>query len=86
MPRLPIIVLATLALGASAGATEQGASSTSPGREMQHRGRFAGSPGASGCVAGHETKFGGMESTGLTTQSGGGVAGSLGSDTTVTRR
>lgn len=53
---------------------------------MQHRGRFAGSPGASGCVAGHETKFGGTESTGLTTQSGGGVAGSLGSDTTVTRR
>ncbi|MGH1589638.1 hypothetical protein ACRBEV_16345 [Methylobacterium phyllosphaerae] len=86
MRRLPIIVLATLALGGSALAAEQGASSKTPGHEMQERGSRAGSPGASGYAPGHEMKSGGMESTGSTTRTGGTAAGTSGTGSTGTRR
>lgn len=81
MRSLPIIVLATLAFGGSALAAEQGASSRSPGHEMQDRGSRAGSPGASGYAPGHEMKSGGMESTGSTTRTGGTATGTGSSST-----
>lgn len=89
MRSLPIIVLATLAMGGSALAAEQGASSKSPGHEMQEHGSRAGSPGASGYAPGHEMKSGGMESTGSTTRSGTigtSGTGSSSTSTTGTRR
>ena len=86
MRRLPIIVLATLALGGSALAAEQGASSKTPGHEMQERGSRAGSPGASGYAPGHEMKSGGIESTGSTTRTGGTATGTSGTGSTGTRR
>lgn len=86
MRRLPIIVLATLALGGSALAAEQGASSKTPGHEMQDRGSRAGSPGASGYAPGHEMKSGGMESTGSTTRSSGTGTGSSSTGSTGTHR
>ncbi|MEE7502017.1 hypothetical protein ACLBXO_05985 [Methylobacterium sp. C33D] len=86
MTRLPMIVLATLALGGSALAAEQGASSKTPGHEMQDRGSRAGSPGASGYAPGHEMKSGGMESTGSTTHSGGSGTNTSGTSSTGTRR
>lgn len=86
MRSLPIIVLATLAFGGSALAAEQGASSKTPGHEMQERGSRAGSPGASGYAPAHEMKSGGMESTGSTTRTGGAGTGSSGSGSTGTHR
>lgn len=70
MQRLTIVVLASLALGGTAIAAEQGAASKTPGHEMQDRGSRAGSPGASGYAPGHEMRSGGSESTGSTTRSG----------------
>lgn len=86
MTRLPIIVLATLALGGSAVAAEQGASSKTPGHEMQDRGSRAGSPGASGYAPGHEMKSGGTDSAGSTSRSGGSTTGTTGTSSTGTRR
>lgn len=86
MTRLPIIVLATLALGGSAVAAEQRASSKTPGHEMQDRGSRAGSPGASGYAPGHEMKSGGTDSTGSTSRSGGSTTGTTGASSTDTRR
>lgn len=86
MRSLPIIVLATLALGGTALAAEQGASSKSPGHEMQERGSRAGSPGASGYAPGHEMKSGGTESTGSTTRTGGTSTSSSGTSSTGTHR
>lgn len=86
MTRLSIIVLATLALGGSAVAAEQGASSKTPGHEMQDRGSRAGSPGASGYAPGHEMKSGGTDSTGSTSRSGGSTTGTTGTSSTGTRR
>jgi hypothetical protein len=89
MQRLPIIVLATLALGGTAFAAEQGASSRTPGHEMQDRGSKAGSPGASGYAPGHEMKSGTSDSTGSTSRTGGsgtGTSGTSGTSGTGTRR
>lgn len=86
MRSLPIIVLATLALGGTALAAEQGASSKSPGHEMQERGSRAGSPGASGYAPGHEMKSGGTEATGSTTRTGGTSTSSSGTSSTGTHR
>ncbi|MBP1180259.1 hypothetical protein [Methylobacterium sp. PvR107] len=89
MQRLPIIVLATLALGGTAFAAEQGASSRTPGHEMQDRGSKAGSPGASGYAPGHEMKSGTSDTTGSTSRTGGsatGTSGTSGTSGTGTRR
>jgi hypothetical protein len=89
MQRLPIIVLATLALGGTAFAAEQGASSRTPGHEMQDRGSKAGSPGASGYAPGHEMKSGTSDSTGSTSRTGGSAtatSGTSGTSGTGTRR
>ena len=86
MRSFPIIILATLALGGSAMAAEQGASSKAPGHEMQDRGSRAGSPGASGYAPGREMKSGGMESTGSTTRTGGMATGMSGTGSTGTHR
>ena len=75
MQRLPIIVLATLALGGTAFAAAQRASSRTPGHEMQDRGSKAGSPGASGYAPGHEMKSGTSDSTGSTSLTGGSATG-----------
>ncbi|GJE50387.1 hypothetical protein GOFOIKOB_3434 [Methylobacterium tardum] len=82
MQRLPIIVLATLALGGTAFAAEQGASSRTPGHEMQDRGSKAGSPGASGYAPGHEMKSGTSDSTGSTSRTGGSATGTSGTSGT----
>ncbi|MBE7196440.1 MAG: hypothetical protein INR70_01375 [Parafilimonas terrae] len=86
MRSLPIIVLATLALGGTALAAEQGASSKTPGHEMQEHGSRPGSPGASGYAPGHEMKSGGMESTGSTTRPGGTSTSTSGTSSTGTHR
>lgn len=86
MKRLPIIVLATLALGGTAFAAEQGASSKTPGHEMQDRGSRAGSPGASGYAPGHEMKSGTSDTTGSTSRMGGSGTSTSGSGTAGTRR
>ncbi|MFB0493451.1 hypothetical protein ABIE45_006037 [Methylobacterium sp. OAE515] len=82
MQRLPIIVLATLALGGTAFAAEQGASSRTPGHEMQDRGSKAGSPGASGYAPGHEMKSGTSDTTGSTSRTGGSATGTSGTSGT----
>lgn len=82
MQRLPIIVLATLALGSTAFAAEQGASSRTPGHEMQDRGSKAGSPGASGYAPGHEMKSGTSDTTGSTSRTGGAATGTSGTSGT----
>jgi hypothetical protein len=82
MQRLPIIVLATLALGGTAFAAEQGASSRTPGHEMQDRGSKAGSPGASGYAPGHEMKSGTSDTTGSTARTGGAATGTSGTSGT----
>jgi hypothetical protein len=82
MQRLPIIVLASLALGGTAIAAEQGASSRSPGHEMQEHGSKAGSPGASGYAPGHEMKSGTSQSTGSTSRMGGSGTGTSGTSGT----
>ena len=82
MKRTFVTLAATLALSGAAFATETtksgpGASSNSPGHEMQDRGSKAGSPGASGYAPGHEMKSGTTGSTGAnTTKSGSGTSGS----------
>ncbi|MDP4001943.1 hypothetical protein [Methylobacterium sp. NEAU K] len=86
MQRLPMIVLATLALGGSAFAAEQGASSRTPGHEMQDRGSKAGSPGASGYAPGHEMKSGTSDTTGSTSRMGGSGTGTSGTSGSGTRR
>jgi hypothetical protein len=83
--KLTIVSLAaTLALTGAAFATETtksgpGASSNSPGHEMQDRGSKAGSPGASGYAPGHEMKSGTTGSTGGNTTKSGSGAGTSGS-------
>lgn len=53
--KLTIIALSAAALAASAPAVfAQGASSNTPGHEMQQKGSKKGSPGASGYSPGHE--------------------------------
>ncbi|MCJ2089155.1 hypothetical protein MKK88_24670 [Methylobacterium sp. E-005] len=86
MPRLPIIILATLALGGTALAAEQGAASRTPGHEMQDHGSRPGSPGASGYAPGHEMKSGTSDSTGSTSRMGGSGTGTSGTSGTGTRR
>lgn len=82
MKNLTIAVLASLALTGAALAAEQtgGASSKSPGHEMQEKGSKAGSPGASGYAPGHEMKSdttgSTKESTSGTGMSGSGTSGS----------
>jgi hypothetical protein len=60
MQRTLVTVAAVLALTGSAFAldsrTGPGASSETPGHEMQDRGSVKGSPGASGYAPGHEMK------------------------------
>jgi hypothetical protein len=86
MRRLSIIALATVALGGTAFAAEQGASSKTPGHEMQDRGSRTGSPGASGYAPGHEMKSGGSEATGSTTRTGGSGTGATGTAGSATHR
>ncbi|SDA16572.1 hypothetical protein SAMN02799622_01646 [Methylobacterium sp. UNC378MF] len=89
MSRLPIIVLATLTLGGTAFAAEQGAASRTPGHEMQDHGSRAGSPGASGYAPGHEMKSGTSDTTGSTSRTGGsgtGTTGTSGTGGSGTRR
>ncbi|MEL6062590.1 MULTISPECIES: hypothetical protein [unclassified Methylobacterium] len=86
MQRLPIIVLATLALGGTAFAAEQGAASRTPGHEMQEHGSRAGSPGASGYAPGHEMKSGPSDATGSTSRMGGSGTATSGTSGSGARR
>ena len=65
------LALTGVAFAAESNRTSPGASSNTPGHEMQDKGSMKGSPGASGYAPGHEMK---SDSTG-TTRSGSGSAG-----------